>query len=113
MADSAQLRDLASDDLSAAIALARSLPEWFNHRGLEQMAVDLHHQRGAVVEANGEFVGFVTWFSRAGVGEIGWIAIAPDHHRRGYGAPRRELAEDRHPRAGAPQVRVATLGESV
>jgi len=104
---------MTPDDLAAAMTVARSLPEWFNDGGIEQMTVDLCHQRGAVAEVDHDVVGFITWFSRAGVGEIGWIAVAPDHHRRGIGARLLEYAEDRLRRSGATEVQVETLGESV
>jgi len=69
MTGSVMLRSMTGDDLEAAIAVGRSLPEWFNAPGLEQISVDLHNQIGAVAELQGGVVGFVTWLSRAGVGE--------------------------------------------
>jgi len=113
MTGSVMLRSMTGDDLEAAIAVGRSLPEWFNAPGLEQISVDLHNQIGAVAELHGGVVGFVTWLSRAGVGEIGWIAVAPNRHRHGIGKRLLEFAEDRLMRSGATEVQVETLGESV
>jgi ribosomal protein S18 acetylase RimI-like enzyme len=107
------LRPIESDDRAAAMAVARSLPEWFNAPGLEQMAIDLHHQSGIMAEADGEIIGFVTWCSRAGIGEIGWIAVAPSHHRGGIGRRLLEAAEERLAGSGAAEVQVETLGDSV
>jgi len=113
MAHDFELRPMTPDDLAAAIDVGRLLPEWFNTPGLEQMTVDLHNQIGAVAEVNDDVVGFVTWLSRAGIGEIGWIGVAPDHHRRGIGAHLLAFAEDRLQSSGATEVQVETLGESV
>jgi ribosomal protein S18 acetylase RimI-like enzyme len=111
--DSVTLRPLTKGDVPAALAVARALPEWFNVTGLEQMSVDLHNQMGAVAEANGEVVGFVTWLSRDGIGEIGWVGVASTHHRHGIGKRLLAFAEDRLRKSGATEVQVETLGESV
>jgi len=104
---------MTDDDLDASLAVARSLPEWFNTPGLEQMSVDLRNQIGAVAERQGEVVGFVTWLSRAGVGEIGWIGVAPNQHRNGIGRRLLDFAEDWLRESGAIEIQVETLGESV
>jgi len=104
---------MTRDDFDAVIGVARSLPEWFNAPGLERMTVDLHNQMGAVAAVDGDVVGFVTWLSRADIGEIGWIAVAPDRHRHGIGAHLLEFAGDRLRRSGATEVQVETLGESI
>ena len=107
------LRPMTRDDYDATIALGRTLPEWFNTPGLEQMAVDLHNQKGGVAEVDDDVVGFITWLSRAGTGEIGWIAVAPDRHRHGIGKSLLGYAEDQLRESGAAEVQVETLGESV
>jgi len=104
---------MVPDDFDAVIAVPLSLPEWFNDLGIEQMTVDLHHQRGAVAEVDGDIVGFVTWLSRDGLGEIGWIAVGSGHHGCGIGTRLLELAEDSLRSTGVTQVMVDTLGESV
>jgi len=113
MDDSIELRPLVPHDFDAVIAVALSLPDWFNDLGIEQMTVDLHHQRGAVAEVDGDVVGFVTWFSRDGLGEIGWIAVGSGHHRYGSGTRLLEFAEDSLRSSGVTLVQVDTLGESV
>ena len=95
------------------MAVARSLPEWFNAEGLEQISVDIHNQMGGVAEVDGDIVGFVTWLSRDGLGEIGWIGIAPDSHRHGIGRRLLAFAEDHLRASGVTEVQVETLGESV
>ena len=113
MAGAVTIRRMTGDDFDAAMAVGRSLPEWFNARGLEQMAVDLRNQIGAVAETPGGVVGFVTWLSRPGIGEIGWIAVEPESHRTGVGKGLFEFAEKQLAEAGATEIQVETLGESV
>lgn len=113
MADSPELRPLTRADFDAAMAVALALPEWFNDVGLEQIAEALPSQAGAVAEEDGEIAGWVTWSSHDGVGEIAWIAVSPDHHRRGIGARLLEFAEDRLRRDGFTEVQVETLGDSI
>jgi ribosomal protein S18 acetylase RimI-like enzyme len=108
-----EYRPLTSDDRVSAVAVARSLPEWFNALGIEQITEDLRHQMGAVAEVNGDVVGFVTWCSQEGLGEIGWIAVIADHHRHGIGARLLEIAEDHLRNSGVTEVQVETLGDSI
>ncbi len=105
---------MTADDFDAVVAVARALPEWFNDEGIAQIARDVQHQRGAVAEVAGDVIGFVTWRSNDdGVGEIGWIAVSVDYHRRGIGGRLLEFAEDDLSNAGIIEVLVETLGESV
>lgn len=113
MAATAELRPMTADDFAAAIAIGRSLPEWFNHPGIEEMAGDRRWQMGAVADVDGEVVGFVTWCSHEGRGEIGWIAVSLEHHRHGIGARLLEFAEDSLRNSGSTEVLVETLGDSV
>lgn len=67
--------------------IGRALPDWF---GIEEGLLDLRRaaetQFGFVATVSGEVIGFVTLerhFPEAW--EITWMAVAPDHHRRGIG----------------------------
>jgi ribosomal protein S18 acetylase RimI-like enzyme len=105
---------MTSDDFAAVFAVARALPEWFNDDGIAQITEDVHDQKGAVAELGGDVVGFVTWCTHDdGVGEIAWIAVSADHHRRGIGGRLLELAEDDLRNSGVAEVVVETLGDSV
>ena len=95
------------------VGVGRLLPEWFNDEGMQQMAADIDHQMGAVAAIGGEIVGFVTWYSAEGIGEIGWIAVSPVVHRSGVGTRLVEFAEGRLRSSGVAELRVDTLGESV
>jgi ribosomal protein S18 acetylase RimI-like enzyme len=105
---------MTSDDFAAAIAIARSLAEWFNDAGIEEMAGDLRWQMGAVAELDGEVVGLVTWCLHEGIGEIGWIAVSPEHHRHGIGGRLLQFAKDSLRDSGVTEVvLVETLGDSI
>lgn len=95
------------------IDVGRSLPEWFNDEGIREMTADIDHQFGAVAEANGQVVGFVTWYSAEAIGEIGWIAVSPGAHRSGIGRALIEFVEERLLASQITELRVDTLGESV
>jgi len=113
MFENSELRPMTSDDFAAAIALARALPEWFNDLGIDQITEEIRHQSGAVAEVDGDLVGFVTWCSHEGVGEIAWIAVSADHHRHGIGSRLLEFAEGCLRLSGVTDVQVETLGDSV
>lgn len=113
MTDPVRLRHMMPDDFAGSMSLARSLPEWFNDQGIEQMSEDLRRQEGAVAEADGDVVGFVTWCTKDGVGRIAWIAVGADLHRRGVGAGLLAFAENALRGLGISEVEVETLGDSV
>ena len=105
---------MTSDDFVAMFAVARALPEWFNDDGISQITEDVHHQKGAVADVEGDVVGFVTWCTHDdGVGEIAWIAVSAGYHRRGIGSRLLKFAEDDLRNSGVTEVLVETLGESV
>jgi hypothetical protein len=81
MADPLALRSMKSEDFDAAMTVARSLPEWFNDLGLEQIADALPVQDGALAEEDGDVVGWVTWCSHDGIGEIAWLGELADLQR--------------------------------
>jgi len=113
MFDRSELRPMTENDFDAAIAVARALPEWFNDLGIEQITEEIRHQEGAVAEVDCDVVGFVTWCSHEGIGEIAWIAVSVDHHRQGIGSRLLALAEDSLRGSGLTDVQVETLGDSV
>lgn len=68
-------------------AIGRALPNWF---GIEEGLLDLRHvaetQSGFIATVADEVIGFVTLerhFPESS--EITWMAVHPDHHRRGVG----------------------------
>ncbi|NNF69282.1 MAG: GNAT family N-acetyltransferase [Acidimicrobiia bacterium] len=113
MATEIRIRPLSPADHEAAVNLARSLPEFFNDQGIDEMTTEIPTESGAVAEVDGELVGFVTWTATPELGHIGWIAVRGDHHRHGIGRRLIQVAEDDARRVGAPVLQVETLGESV
>ncbi|MFW2338440.1 MAG: GNAT family N-acetyltransferase [Acidimicrobiia bacterium] len=114
MPSAAELRSMTPDDFTAVIDLARSLPQWFNQEGIQQITVDIEHQPGAVAIVNGDVIGFITWtFAGDGSGEIGWIAVDSGHHRGGLGRRLLLFAEDWLQGSGVIDLFVETLGDSI
>ena len=101
-------------DHHAILDIARNLPDWFNERGLAQMAQDLQSQRGFVAQRNGRVVGFATWHSLGDdTADLSWLAVAKGFHRQGIGSA---LVETLLHRLHADQVRyleVSTVADSV
>ena len=81
MDGSLELQLIVPDDFDAVMAIALSLPEWFNDLDNEQVAVDLRHQRNAVAEVDGDIAASVAWLSRAGLRGIGWNVVGSGCHQ--------------------------------
>ncbi|MGI8975668.1 MAG: GNAT family N-acetyltransferase [Thermomicrobiales bacterium] len=78
---------LTQTHASVCDEIGRALPAWF---GIEEGLLDLRHaaetQFGFVATVADEVIGFVTLerhFPESS--EITWMAVHPDHHRRGVG----------------------------
>lgn len=112
-ASSVEFRPMAPVDYANVTDMARALPEWFNEDGISQISAAVHHQEGVVAEVDDNVVGFVTWCTHDGIGEISWIAVSSGHHRRGIGARLLEFAENSLREAGVTELQVETLGDSV
>ena len=113
--DAIELRELRDEPAHAGaiLELARRLPEWFTERGIEQLKVDVAHQQGYIAVSGNVALGFVTYYVAEGVARIGWMGVAPDHHRKGIGRSLIEhLCAELHARE-LPAVQVDTLGDSV
>lgn len=117
-----QFRAAAPADAEAMLAVARSLPEWFNQQGLLEMARDFQTHQGIVAVAKSStsaaVVGFVTWAPsphtpEAGLVELTWLGVTPPHQGNGVGRRLVEALEDWCRQACVSVVQVSTLAESV
>lgn len=107
------IRPLRPEDGPEAVRVAESLPEWFSPDGIAEITRDTAHQAGAIAEAGGRVVGFITWVVDGPKGELAWIGVAPDRHGTGVGRRLIEMADQALREAGVEEVFVETLGESV
>lgn len=109
----ALLRPLRIEDAPGVLALARSLPEWFNAEGLAAMERDLARHRGFLAEEGGRLAGFATWCPAVGdAAAISWMGVSPDRHRRGIGTALLEAVAGDARRAGFAALEVATVADS-
>lgn len=105
---------LTSDYAVVCEAIARALPRWF---GIEEGLRELRHaaetQPGFVAAMAGEVIGFVTLehhFPESW--EITWMAVHPDHHRRGVGRRLVEAAIEACRAADVSFLLVKTLADT-
>ena len=111
--DVVRIRDMERSDAPACVAVGRALPAWFTDNGIREMTVDLASHHGAVAEDDERVIGFVTWYTYLGVGNIGWTGVLADFHRQGIGRRLLARAEAALRTYGAQEVRVQTLGDAV
>jgi len=117
-----QVRDASPSDYEGMLAVARSLPEWFNEQGLMEMARDFktHHGLVAVLSsgATEDVVGFAAWRlsprePEAGLVELTWLGVAPQLQGLGVGRRLVEALVDRCRQIGVSAIEVSTLADSV
>jgi GNAT superfamily N-acetyltransferase len=106
-------RQGSAGDAAGVLRVARSLPEWFTPRGIEHLTVDLRFQGFFVAEDAGGVIGFLSFHVAEAVAWIGWMGVAPGRQRGGVGRALCERLFEELGRAGVPEVRVETLGDSV
>lgn len=113
------IRLATAADVDAMLAVARSLPQWFNEGGLAEMARDFPMHHGAVaLDAEGEVVGFVTWAPspftpEPGLVELTWLGVAPGLRGRGLGRRLLAFLCEACRAAGVHTVQVSTVADSV
>ena len=93
-------------------AIAGGLGEWFRDKALHAIAIDARHQKGLIAFAGSAPVGFLLFNVRAAVGQITWMGVVRDHHRRGIGRKLLERLAGDLRAAGVREVAVETLGPS-
>lgn len=114
VSDAVRIARLNPGHATACEAIGRALPGWFGiEEGLEAMRLAADRGPGLVaLSASDEVTGFLTverHFPESW--DISWMAVHPDHHRRGIG--RRlidELIQDARER-GVRLLQVKTLAD--
>ena len=110
---SISLRSLSKADLESVLEVARALPQWFTPTGLELMRVDLPYQKGWVAWGGSSPLGFISFFVNQAKGEIGWMGVLPDQHRKGIGKQLLNHLIANLQANGVGELYVRTLGDSV
>ena len=109
-----EVRAMSSDDLPGILAVAGSLPDWFDEDARTRaIPADIRHQNGFVASEDGEVVGFITLFVCEGRLNIGWLGVKPGNHRQGIGTALIEAAEALAIELGLSELATFTLGENI
>lgn len=108
------VRESVKTDLPSVMDIARGLPEWFSEDGLIQIEKDYYFQRQLVCcEAQGEIVGFVSFYCYEGILHIAWMGIKLCHRRKGLGEKLLCSLIDEAKKFNIDRINVKTLGEDV
>jgi GNAT superfamily N-acetyltransferase len=109
-----EIRVLTKDDADAVLAIAQSLPDWFDEDAQRRaIPLDLRFQDGFIAVAGKDIVGFITLYVAEGRVNIGWMGVHPEYHRQGVGASLLRAAEGYSRERGISELATYTLGDGV
>ncbi len=98
----------------AVVAIARSLPEWFDDSARNhQIPTDVRYHDGFVALADGNPVGFLTLYVGQGRLNISWMGVLREHQRQGIGEALLRAVVERAVALGIAELGVYTLGDGV
>ena len=113
MVDGREIRivPLRRENADRCEAIVRALPAWFGiEEGIAEARGYLETQEGFVAEVDGRVAGFLTFASAFPESvEITWMAVSPEHHRRGIGRALTEAVVAEARARGASLLLVKTL----
>ena len=112
------IRSGGPEDAQAMLAVARSLPAWFNEGGLQEMTRDFALHQSAVAVADGQVVGFITWAPsphtpEPGLVEVTWLGVMPEMQGEGVGRWLVAYLQGVCRAGGVHTLQVSTLADSV
>jgi len=80
-----KIRQASEKDKKVAMAIAKSLKEWFNKDGIKNMAIDFKMNHLVVAEAKNKIVGFLSYTTYSGKMLLLWMGVRRDTQRLGVG----------------------------
>lgn len=111
--DQITIRNYEPTDFENLIEIAQALPEWFTKNGISHMQIDLRFQNGFVAIYDSQIVGFISFITIEGEGQVGWMGLLPKFHRKGIGRMLVNQVISELKDVGVKILQVYTLGESV
>jgi ribosomal protein S18 acetylase RimI-like enzyme len=107
------IRKYEPEDFKYIFEIANALPEWFTENGISHMQIDLKYQKGFVAVYEPKIIGFLSFITIEGEGQIGWMGVHPEFHRMGIGRMLVNKLITELKEVGVKTLRVYTLGDSV
>ncbi|MHC4712524.1 MAG: GNAT family N-acetyltransferase [Planctomycetota bacterium] len=108
-----RLAPLSARHRDDVAGIAASLQQWFDASAIRNIPIDARYHHGFVAEVEGRVVGFVTYSTHEGVGQITWLGVLAEYHRHGIGRGLVEAAVEDLRKNGVTELRVDTLSDSV
>jgi N-acetylglutamate synthase-like GNAT family acetyltransferase len=106
-------RPANTDEFEQIESLVRTLPQWFTSGGLDSIKKDFNFQKTIVARLDQALVGFITYYVNQGKGNISWMAVSPQMHRKGIGRSLVAAMIREMRKWNVKEVFVSTLGDSV
>lgn len=107
------IRRYEPEDFEHTIAIAKDLPEWFTKNGISHMQIDLKFQKGFIAVYESKIIGFLSFITIEGEGQMGWMGVQPEFHRKGIGRMLVNKLIIELKEVGVKTLKVYTLGDSV
>ena len=111
--DQITIRKYEKSDFNQLMDIAKSLPEWFTKNGISHVQIDLRFQKGFVAVYESKIIGFLSFITIEGEGQIGWMGILPEFQRQGIGNMLVSQLISELKEVGVKTLKVYTLGDSV
>ena len=80
-----KLRQATEKDKKEAMAIAKSLKEWFNKDGIKSMAIDFKMNHLMVAIEKEKVLGFLSYTTYSGKMLLLWMGVKKDLQRKGVG----------------------------
>jgi ribosomal protein S18 acetylase RimI-like enzyme len=107
------IRKYENSDYEQLIEIGKALPQWFTENGISKMQIDLRYQQGFVAVIDSKIIGFLSFITIEGEGQIGWMGVLPKFHRKGIGRTLVDKLTTELKDVGVAALKVYTLGDSV
>ena len=107
-----KIRRIRASDKEEIMLITKALPQWFTARGRKYIRQALNKHDGFVAYKK-HILGFALYRKWKIIGELTWIGVLPEYHRKGIGTALVRSVEKELKKGGVEKVKVATLAQTV